>query len=185
METQTSEAQETGSQALPAPQGVGMAVAVDWGLTAQITLMLIIALLTGKPMMGMPQSGNNWLFIVFSLLVACIPALFGEMVRSGRNWARWIQLVFSSLLSIAGIASLTGLYQNIIEGHYLALVTEFILIVISPLTVWRFSRPATAQWFKQVTPEQARKRHGGRWVWFIALIALIGGVLQSLAALQR
>jgi hypothetical protein len=60
-----------------------------------------------------------------------------------------------------------------------------ILVIFSPLIVWRLSRPSTARWFKNVTVAEARKRHGGKWVWFIALWAIVGGVLQTIVAMQR
>ncbi|MBO0796332.1 MAG: hypothetical protein J2P36_36030, partial [Ktedonobacteraceae bacterium] len=69
--------------------------------------------------------------------------------------------------------------------NFWPIVTEIILVIISPLIVWRLSRPATARWFKSVSVTEARRRHGGSWVWFIALWAIVGGVLQTLAAMNR
>jgi len=52
------------------------------------------------------------------------------------------------------------------------------------VVVWRLSRSSTAHWFRMVTVAEARKRHGGTWVWFIALWAIIGGVLQTIATMK-
>lgn len=188
-ETQASEGLEIAPEALPAPQGIGMAVAIDWGLAVQTALMPIIFTFFSRsnPMRigGLTPILGTVLLFVIAWLVACGFALFGEMVRRGRNWTRWIQIVANALLSLAGIFSLINLYQSIKTGNFWPLVTEVILVIISPLIVWRLSRPATARWFKQVTVAEARKRHGGTWIWFIALWAIVGGVLQTLATMQR
>lgn len=161
-----------------------MAVAVDWGLAVQIFLMPILSVFSpSNHQMKIP--GGPVLFFVVAWLFACLFVLFGEMVRRGRNWARWIQIVFSTLLSLGGIASLVNLYHSITVGNFWPLVSEIILVIISPLIVWRMTRPTTARWFKTVTVAEASKRHGGRWVWFIALYAIIGGILQTLAVMSR
>jgi len=69
-------------------------------------------------------------------------------------------------------------------GKFLAVGHCVILLIFSPLIVWRLSRPATALWFQLVSARDARKRHGGTWVWFIALWAIVGGVLQTIAAMK-
>jgi hypothetical protein len=189
-ETKEPESTEAVAEELPAPQGIGMAVAVDWGLVVQLLLMPIVSTFFRQSSQMMrspapsPMSGGALSFII-AIFIACIPAVLGEMVRRGRNWALWVQLVISSLLSIGGIFSLARVYQSITAGNFWPLVTEIILIVISPLTVWRLSRPSTRRWFKVVTVAQARQRHGGKWVWFIILWAIIGGVLQTFAAMSR
>jgi hypothetical protein len=123
--------------------------------------------------------------IVVALIGAAILIFFGEMVRSGHRWARIVQLIFSTILSLAGIFMLLSLYRSIRVGDFWPLITETILIVFSPLVVWRISRPATARWFKSVTSAEARQRHGGKWVWFIILWAVIGGILQTLAITMK
>jgi hypothetical protein len=190
-ETKEAEGVAAAEEGLPAPQGIGMAVAVDWGLVVQLLLTPIVTLLSRQSSQMMmrspapsPLAGGPLSFII-PIAGACIFALLGEMVRSGRNWALWIQLVFSSLLSIGGIVSLVRLYQGIQAGNFWPIVTEIILIVVAPLTVWRLSRPATRRWFKAVSAAEARRRHGGKWVWFIILWAIIGGVLQTFAAMSR
>jgi hypothetical protein len=185
-ETQESESIGAAAEELPAPQGIGMAVAVDWGLAVQIVVMPIVATIFGQPNVVKFPGSNSvpMLSFIISWLIACIPAFFGEMVRRGRNWALWIQIVFSALLSLGGILSLVNLYRSVAAGNFWPVVTEIILVIISPLTVWRLSRPATRSWFKTVTVAEARRRHGGTWVWFIMLWAIVGGVLQTFAAMS-
>jgi ACR3 family arsenite efflux pump ArsB len=188
-ETQQPEATETAvGEALPAPQGIGMAVAFDWGLTVQIFLTPITVTLFKLPAEARipgvnPTLGNLLLFVV-AWPVAGGLALFGEMVRRGRNWARRIQIVANALLSLVGIAQLFSLYQSIRGGNFWPVVTEVILVIFSPLIFWRLTRPSTARWFKMVTVTEARKRHGGAWPWFITIWAIVGGVLQTIAAIK-
>src|SRR2546423_12047800 len=178
----------TGAKKLPPPQGIGMAVAFDWGLTVQLLLMPIIATVLGQSspvkIPGHNPILSKALLFVIAWPLACIPALLGEMIRRGRNWALRIQIVANLLLSLVGIFSLVKLYRGIRAGNFWPLVTEAILVIISTLIVWRLSRPATARWFKTTTIAEARQRHGGMWVWFIALWAIVGGVLQTVAAMK-
>jgi hypothetical protein len=175
-ETQETEAGEATRQELPAPQGIGMAVAFDWGLAVQILLTPFIAtFLNRSSLMNIPGLnpllGDGLLFVV-ALLGAFALIVFGEMIRSGRKWALRIQIVANALLSIIGIFSLVNFSRNASVGNFW------------PLIVWRLSRPATALWFQLVSATDARKRHGGTWVWFIALWAIVGGVLQTIAAMK-
>ena len=179
---------ETTGKDLPAPQGIGMAVAFDWGLAVQILFTPIVYTVFGQSnqmkIPGLNPALGNVLFFIIAWAVAIGLIFFGEMVRRGRNWTRWIQLVANALLSLAGVFSLVHLYQSAITGNFWPFVTEIILLVFSPLIVWRLSRPVTARWFRLVTVAEARKRHGGTWVWFIALWAIVGGVLQTIAAMK-
>lgn len=173
---------------LPGPGGIGMAVAIDWGLAVQILLMPFISIFfssaSSMRMLGQNSAAGNVVFIVLALLFGALLVWFGEMVRSGHGWARIVQLVMSSLLSLGGIISLVNFVHQVSVGNFWPLVTESILLVFSPLIVWRLSRPASANWFKRVTPAEARQRHGGKWIWFIALWAVVGGILQTIASLK-
>lgn len=185
-ETEKTEVVGTTETELPAPQGIGMAVAFDWGLAAQILLMPIVFMFFG-PSNATKISGfspNNILLSVISVLVGIGIVLFGEMIRSGRNWALRIQIGVNALLTLVGLLSLVRVYQGIRVGDFWPVVTAVILLVFSPLIVWRLSRPATILWFKNVPAAAARKRHGGMWVVFIALWAIVGGILQILAAIK-
>jgi hypothetical protein len=179
---------ETPEKNLPGPKGIGMAVALDWGLAVQTLLTPITYIVFGQPKtMKIPALNpalGDVLFLILALAVACGFIFFGEMVRRGRKWTRWIQIVANALLTLFGILSLINLYQSVRVGNFWPLVTETILLIISPLIVWRLSRPSTARWFQLVSVAEARKRHGGIWVWFIALWAILGGVLQTIAGLK-
>jgi len=187
LETQEPVVRETAIKELPAPQGIGMAVAFDWGLAVQTALVPIFTLFNQSSLARVhglnPTLGIVLLFVI-AWPVACGLVLFGEMIRSGRNWALRIQIVANALLSLVGILSLTNLYESITVGNYWPLVTEVILVIFSPLIVWRLSRPSTVHWFKDVTAVDARKRHGGTWIWFIALWGIVGGVLQTIASMK-
>ena len=187
METQESIVGETAVKELPAPQGIGMAVAFDWGLAVQTALIPIFILFNQSSLPRIPGLNPTLgiaLLFVIAWPVACGLALFGEMIRSGRNWALRIQIVANALFSLIGIISLINLYQSITVGNFWPLVTEVILVIFSPLIVWRLSRSSTAYWFKVVTAREARKRHGGTWVWFIALWGIVGGILQTIASMK-
>jgi len=187
LETQEPVVRETAIKELPAPQGIGMAVAFDWGLAVQTALVPILTLFNQSSLARVPGLDPTLrivLLFVVAWPVACGMVLFGEMIRSGRNWALRIQIVANALLSLVGIISLTNLYESIKVGNFWPLVTEVILVIFSPLIVWRLSRSSTAHWFKVVTAAEARKRHGGTWVWFIALWGIVGGVLQTIASMK-
>jgi len=187
-EAQETEGQDLARKELPAPQGIGVAVAIDWGLAVQTFLTPIIAIIHPSSQFriaGLDSTLSLVLLFVIAWLFAGVCVLFGEMLRRGHNWIRWIQIVFNALLSLAGLAALPSLYQNMTTGHFWSLVSEIILVIFSPLVVWRLSRPATGRWFKTISVAEARQRHGGKWVWFIALWAIVGGVLQTLAAMNR
>ncbi|GCE03262.1 hypothetical protein [Dictyobacter aurantiacus] len=188
METQTSTGANAPGNKGGAPQGIGMAVAFDWGLAVQILFTPVYLLLfhssNTRAISGLDSGISGILFFIIALIVACLPALFGEMIRSGRNWARRIQIVANIVLSLGGLISLVNLYQSARIGNYWPFVTEIILLIFSPLIIWRLSRPVTAQWFKTVTPREARQRHGGSWIFFIILWALAGGILQTFAAMR-
>src|SRR5207244_12208796 len=163
------------------------AAALDGGITLQILRTPRIATVLDQSRPGKIPGHNpilsNALLFIIAWPLACIPALVGEMIRRGRNWALRIQIVANVLHSLVGIFSLVNLYRSIRAGNFWPLVTEAILVIISPLIVWRLSRLATARCFKPATVAEARQRHGGMWVWFIALWATVGGVLQTVAAM--
>jgi hypothetical protein len=180
--------QSTGDTRIsPNPQGIGMAVAFDWGLAVQILATPFVVLLLGQDSNPFKQMkiGQPWITILFSLLTlpfAALVAIFGEGIRRGWRWTRGIQIGFNALAFLGGFASLYGLWQGSKQGNYWSAVTAVILLIFSPLIAWRLSRPATGRWFKTVSSAGARKRHGGLWPWLIAIWAIVGGILQAIAA---
>ncbi len=171
------------------PKGIGMAVAFDWGLVVQLLVMPFIVPLLGN--FGLFQQSKTsspmtmLISFLLSLPVAILFAVFGEGIRRGWKWTRPWQIGFNALGTLGGFASLFALWQASKHGDYWLLVTTIILLIFSPLIVWRLSRPETALWFRTVKSVDARKRHGGLWIFFIILWAIAGGVLQAIAATPR
>jgi len=185
-------APEEGTQpegTLPAPQGIGMAVAFDWGLAVQILVMPVVAIFLGQPSFLKPlklgAALTTTLSIALSLPFFALLAIFGEGIRRGWKWARPVQIVCNTLGFIGGLFTLPSLWQSGRAGNYWPLVTSVILVIFSPLIAWRMSRRATRIWFAKVTGTAARKRHGGLWPVWIAIWAIVGGVLQAIAASAR
>ncbi len=171
---------------LPAPKGIGMAVAFDWGLTVELFLIpLFMVFLRSSVLSKQAPIASNVAIIftiVFSWAIAALFAIFGEGVRRDWRWTRPIQIVGNTLGFVGGLALLVQLFNNIKAGNYWSLVPTFILLIISPLIAWRLSRHETTIWFKSVSSQEARQRHGGAWVWWRVLWSIIGGTLVALGA---
>jgi hypothetical protein len=185
---ETLETNPTGNitKELPAPKGIGMAVAFDWGLTVELLLIPILSVFLGSPAFSKQTNmGSSFAvltsFVIF-LPIAALFGIFGEGIRRGWRWTRPVQIVGNTLGFLGGFALLVQVWNGIKEGNFWALVPAFILLIISPLIAWRLSRPVTARWFATVTSAEARKRHGGSWVWWIALWSIIGGSLVALGS---
>ena len=191
-DTVQSEPIESSTAKKPAPQGIGMAVAYDWGLSVQLLavplLPLILPNLARSGFMQLPPSilksspiPASLVSFLISLPFAAGIAVFGEGVRRGWRWTRPVQIIFNTLLILLGVITLRDAWQSGRVGNFWPAYTSVLLLIVSPLIAWRLSRPATAQWFKTVTSDEARKRHGGLWPWLILLWSLIGGILQAIA----
>jgi hypothetical protein len=188
-----SEPVESPTAKNPPPQGIGMAVAFDWGLTVQLLagplLPLVLRNLSGSGFVQLPTSMLKLspvpaavVTFLISLPFAAGIAIFGEGIRRGWRWTRPVQIVFNTLLVLLGLFTFKDAWEGSKVGNFWPAYSSVLLLVVSPLIAWRLSRPATARWFKTVTSDEARKRHGGLWPWLILLWGLIGGLLQALAA---
>jgi hypothetical protein len=174
---------QAGGDKLPAPKGIGMAVAFDWGLTVELLLIPILSIFLGSSLF--PKQVNldprltTAVTILFLWPIAVLFALFGESIRHGVRWTRPVQIVGNTLGFLGGFGVLVQLLNGIKAGNFWPVVPAVILLFFSPLLAWRLSRPETARWFASVTSAEARKRHGGIWIWEIAAWAIVGGALQA------
>ncbi len=171
-----------------APQGIGMAVAFDWGLAVQMLLTPILIPVLGTPTSTSKSNTNPLSNPILSFLaywlIALLFILFGEGIRGGVRWTRPIQIVGNALGFLGGFVLLAQLWNGIKAGDYWPLAPAIILLIFSPLIAWRLSRPQTAQWFATVTGAEARRRHGGMWIFWIALWAIVGGTLVAVGSLR-
>ncbi|GAC1460630.1 MAG: hypothetical protein PVSMB2_21230 [Ktedonobacteraceae bacterium] len=169
------------------PQGVGMAVAFDWGLATQILVMPTISLLLGRP--GMFKQFNPVVGTLLSTLVSlpfvALLAVFGEGIRRGWRWTRIVQLIANALLFVGGLVAIPSVWNGAKQGSYWPFVTEVILLVFSPLITWRMAGKRSIRWYDTVSSSVARKRHGGVWPLLIGIWAAVGGILQAIATLTR
>ena len=176
---------ETDADKRTAPKGIGMAVAFDWGLTVQMLLMPVLSIVYRSPLLpgGVKIDPKLAIIIPFPIfwLIAFLFVLFGEGIRRGVRWTRPIQIVGNALGFLGGIVLLVQFLSGIKAGNFWPLVAVVILCVFSPLIAWRLSRPETATWYATVTSAEARERHGGSWIWKIALWSIVGGTLQALS----
>jgi hypothetical protein len=183
-ETLQSNSTHNGTEMLPAPKGIGMAVAFDWGLTVQLLLIPILSIFLDSPFFARQTTVDSKFTVIVSFLlswaIAALFGVFGEGIRRGWRWTRPVQIVGNTIGFLGGFALLVQVLNGIKVGNYWTLVPAFILLVISPLIAWRLSRPETGKWFKAVASQEARKRHGGSWVWWIALWSIVGGSLVAL-----
>lgn len=182
-----SKTNEIGVDTQPGPQGVGMAVAFDWGLATQILVMPIVTLVLGRPGMFKQFSPavGTLLATLVSLPFAALLAVFGEGVRRGWRWTRFVQLIANALLFVGGLVAIPATWNGVKQGNYWPLVTEVILLIFSPFIAWRMAGKRSTRWYDTVSSAVARKRHGGAWPFLIGIWAAVGGILQAIAALNR
>jgi len=169
------------------PQGVGMAVAFDWGLAVQILVTPVVSLLLGMPGI-FKQFGpivGTLLSTLVSLPFAALLAVFGEGIRRGWRWTRPVQAIANTVLFIGGLVLIPTVINGIKHGNYWPIVTDVILLVFSPLIAWRMFGKRSKLWYDIVSSAVAQKRHGGAWPFLIGVWAAIGGILQAIAALNR
>lgn len=178
------EAEATQSAAVKGPGGIGTGVAFDWALSVQIVIdgvCFLLAVGPGSTMAGQPLLIRVVLALL-SVLVAAIVFTQGEALRRGRGIARIIQVVANSLLVIVGLVNLPGLPSSLQQRQFGSLLVEVVLLIVSPLIVWLLTRKRTRLWFGSVTSAEARARHGGRWLFWMVVYAIIGGAAVAFAS---
>ncbi len=188
-ETLHSTSADTSSGKSSAPQGIGMAVAFDWGLAVELLIVPFLSYFVGLPA-SLKQSNMSpaliaTIWFLLSLPVVIFFAFLGEGIRRGWNWARRLQILGNAVGFLGGFALLFRFLPEMKQGNYWSLVAVVILLIFSPLIAWRLSRPATARWFATVTSAESRKRHSGLWIVAILAWAVVGGVLQAWASAAR
>jgi hypothetical protein len=182
-----TKADEVIADTQPGPQGVGMAVAFDWGLATQILVTPIISLLLGRSVLFKQFSPTvgTLLSTLVTLPFAALLVVFGEGVRRGWRWTRIVQLIANALLFVVGLVTLPSTWNGVKQGNYWPIVTEVILLIFSPLIAWRMAGKRSTRWFDTVSSTVARKRHGGAWPFLIGIWAAVGGILQTIVTLSR
>jgi hypothetical protein len=166
------------------PGGIGTGVAFDWALATQIGIdgvFFVLGVGPGSSVAGQPLVARLALALA-SLVAAAIVFTQGEALRRGRRIARIIQIVANSLLVIVGLVNLPGLPSSLQQKQFGSLVVEVVLLIVSPLIVWLLTRKRTRLWFATVTSAEARARHGGRWLLWMVLYAILGGVAVAFAS---
>jgi hypothetical protein len=185
-ETLQSNSIESIAEKHPGPKGIGMAVAFDWGLSVQLLVTPILTIFLGSETLSKQTLfGAKSIMLIsflFYWIFAALFGVFGEGIRRGWRWTRPVQIVGNTIGFLGGCALFIQVWNSAGVGNYWTLIPAFILLIISPLIAWRLSRPETARWFKVVTSQEARKRHGGSWVLWIALWSIVGGILVALGS---
>ena len=126
-------------------------------------------MLAGKPVAL--RLGAALLTVVFASVIF----MQGEALRRGRRVAWIIQIVANSLLVLFGLTVIPDAVASLGNRHVSELVEAVVLLVISPLIVWLLTRQRTRVWIASVSSAEARARHSGTWLLWIALYALLGG----------
>ncbi len=165
------------SQPALKPGGIGTGVAFDWALAVQLLINAIFFLLgvaAGSRVAGQPLPLRLALALG-AVLGAAIVFTQGEALRRGRRVAWMIQIAANSLLVIFGLVNIPDLIPSLKAGQVSLLVEEVVLLIISPLIVWLLTRRRTRAWFASTTSAQARARHSGMWLFWMAVYAIMGG----------
>lgn len=169
------------------PRGIGLAVAYDWALGAQMLTMLVLAVGFGLAPLrsgtsNIPTAASA---IGFGILAAiCIG--WGEMVRRGNRYGYWLQVVASAGLTLVGyLYQLPLMLRSAQQGNFWPFIPGIILTVVTPFLLIRLLNPATRAWIATVTPPESLARHGSaRWIISTMLGAAIGGILVALATVH-
>jgi hypothetical protein len=167
--------------ALPAPSGIGTGVAFDWALASQMISMGVLLGIFDLPVTGNP---GRVLMTLGVFIVAPLPMLIGEGLRSGRVWAWWIQVILTGILTVVGLVEIPGTISAVAHGNGWPLITQVILITLCPFIFWRMLQPQTRAWVGVVSVAAARARHNAP-IWLASIIAFaaIGGFIVAVERL--
>lgn len=178
----TKTSSEQGQPSLK-PGGIGTGVAFDWALSVQLLTdgaFFLSATFAGSDLAGKSLALRLGMALG-SVLGAAIVFVQGEALRRGRRVARIIQIVANSLLMVYGLVNIPNLIQSLKSGQVGTLLVEVVLLVVGPLILWLLTRKRTRAWFATTTSSQARARHTGMWLVWMAVYAIIGGVAVAFA----
>jgi hypothetical protein len=171
-----------GAAGLPGPSGIGTGVAFDWALCAEL-IILAILFLAGQRPLAMDMSRAAVAASGVALLAVSVPIfLQGEGLRRGRRWAWIIQVIFNALLIPVGLVSLPGAVARVGSGRFGDLVVALVESVVSGTLLFLLLRPNTRAWVGSVSAREASARHGGRWLVWMVVYAIIGGAAIALNA---
>ena len=160
------------------PQGIGMAVAFDWGFATQLLItpyfpFLLSAFgLIKQPSFQLPSA-------IITLVLSIAFFALGEGVRRGVRWTRIVQIVWNAVVLLGGIGIAIVSIGSLARGNYWLLVPALIVLISCPLILWRITRSRTRQWFKTVSSADARRRHGDTWPFLILIWSIIGAILVA------
>ncbi len=167
------------------PRGIGTAVVFDWALATQTALgAVFIALAVGpnSDTASLSTAQRLGMALVF-LAVAVGTAAFGEAMRRGVRLVWMAQIVINALLFFIGVHDIPATLQSVKDGHWGLFAHTFVLLIISPVLAWMLTRKPTREWVAHTTRAEARKRHGGKWVVYIIIWAIICGAIIAFGPL--
>jgi hypothetical protein len=163
--------------ALPGPRGIGTGVTFDWALSVQLLIGGLSTIL-GTGLGALDARQPIGVRLAAGLVILVFAALIfaqGEALRRGRRIAWIIQIVANALLVIDGFTEIPTTFHSLEMRQVSHLLRLIVLLVISPLIAWLLTRQPTRAWIASVSSAEARARHGGTWLLWIALWSIIGG----------
>ena len=161
------------------PRGVGLSVALLWGVSVQL-IAQGSSRLAGSDLFAPARDGREWA-IAGAFAGALIAFAFGESVRRGAGWSRRVVVALGLTLAALGVASLPGSVGDLEHGFVWSTVPTAILLTVAPLMALWMHDARSRSWFRLVTSEDARRRHGDVWVATLALVAVVSGLLVAYA----
>ena len=167
------------------PRGIGTAVVLDWGVAAELVILapfLAMGVGPGDATARFSIAGRIGAAVV-TLGIAVGAAVFGEALRRGYRPVWIAQIIINLLLFFGGIGTIPGTIHALQSGHFGSLISTFVLLVISPTIAWMLSRQSTRDWIARTSSAEARKRHGGNWLVFIIIYAIISGAIIAFSPL--